>query len=121
MLRVPDFQLLKAWQKAHQLVLQVYEATAALPVEETYGIRQQIRRAAVSCAANIAEGQQRSSLADFAHFLDIAAGSGAEVQYYLILLRDLGYIDAQNSQSLSALAAETLRVIYALHDSVAGA
>jgi len=53
---VPDFQLLKAWQKAHQLVLQIYEATAALPVEEKYGIRQQIRRAAVSCAANIAEG-----------------------------------------------------------------
>ncbi len=55
----------------------------------------------------------------FAHFLDIAAGSGAEVQYYLILLRDLGYIDAENLQSLLALAAETLRVIHALRDSVA--
>ena len=118
---MPDFQLLRAWQKAHQLVLQIYEATAALPVEERYGIRQQIRRAVVSCAANIAEGQQRTSPADFAHFLDIAAGSGAEVQYYLILLRDLGYIDAQNLQSFLALAAETLRVIHALRDSVAGA
>ena len=115
---MPDFELLKAWRKAHQLVLAVYEIAEALSVDEKYGLRQQIRRAAVSCAANIAEGQQRSSSRDFAHFLDMAAGSAAEVQYYVILLRDLGQGDVQGLTSLMSLAAETLRVIRALRDHV---
>ena len=115
---MPEFELLKAWQKAHQLALAVYQLTEALPEQEKYGLCGQMRRAAVSAAANIAEGQQRESQADFSHFLQIAAGSVAEVQYYLILVRDLGYRDDVQLQNITNLAAETLRVIKALRDSV---
>jgi len=115
---VPEFELLKAWQKAHQLTLAVYQLTQALPADEKYGLSSQMQRAAVSAPANIAEGQQRTSEADFAHFLDIAAGSVAEVQYYLILARDVGYVRDDQVQDAANLAAETLRVIKALRDSV---
>ena len=115
---MPEFELLKAWQKAHQLALAVYRITEALPQQEKYGLCGQMRRAAVSAAANIAEGQQRESQADFSHFLQIAAGSVAEVQYYLILTRDLGYLDDTQVHSVANLAAETLRVIKALRNSV---
>ena len=115
---MPEFEGLKAWQKAHELALAVYHLSAALPEQERYGLCSQLRRAAVSAAANIAEGQQRGSQADFGHFLDIAAGSIAEVQYYLILARDLGYFEDSQVQSVTNLAAETLRVVKALRDSV---
>jgi len=115
---LPEFEGLKAWQKAHQLALAVYQLTRGLPDQERYGLCGQMRRAAVSAAANIAEGQQRGSEADFGHFLHIAAGSVAEIQYYLILVRDLGYIEGVQLQDTVSLAAETLRVIKALRDSL---
>jgi len=86
---------LLVWQKAHQFVLGVYVLTAAFPKHEAYGLSSQMRRAAVSIAANIAEGFRRRGKADKARFMNIAEGSVEECRYFLILSRDLGYGDTK--------------------------
>lgn len=88
-----DFTDLLIWQKAHQFVLQVYVATKAFPADERFGLTSQFRRAAVSVAANIAEGFKKKGRADKIRFLNIAQGSLEECRYYLFLARDLGYCD----------------------------
>ena len=89
------FQDLIVWQKSHQLVLKVYRVSAGFPQSELYGLTQQLRRAAVSIPANIAEGFKKRGRPDKARFMNIAQGSLEETRYYLILARDLGYIPAQ--------------------------
>lgn len=93
------FRDLVVWQKAHAFVLAVYAFTAAFPRQETYGLSMQLRRAAVSTAANIAEGFRRRGKADKARYMNIAEGSLEECRYYLILASDLGYGDTQNLHS----------------------
>jgi len=85
------FQDLVVWQKAHEFVLGVYALTTTFPRAETYGLVSQMRRAAVSIPANIAEGFRRRGKADKARFLNIAQASLEESHYYLILARDLRY------------------------------
>lgn len=87
-----DFRDIKAWHKAHALVLAVYEATARLPSEERYGLTSQRRRAATSIPANIAEGCGRNGDAELRRFLLIAIGSASELEYFLLLARDLRFI-----------------------------
>jgi four helix bundle protein len=87
------FRDLLVWRKAHQFVLAIYQLTAAFPKTEIYGLTQQLRRAAVSIPANIAEGFRRRGRADKVRFLNIAEGSLQECHYYLILAQDLGYGD----------------------------
>jgi len=96
-----SFQDLIVWQKAHAFVLGVYEATQSFPKTETYGLTSQFRRAAVSIPANIAEGFRKHSEADKGRFLNIAEGSLEECRYYLILARDLGYIEINNLWEMS--------------------
>lgn len=93
MQRLParTFQDLIAWQKAHQLVLGVYRVSQAFPHEEIYGLTSQFRRAAISVAANIAEGFKKRGRADKVRFMNVAEGSLEECRYYLILTKDLGY------------------------------
>jgi four helix bundle protein len=86
-----DFQKLTVWRKAHRLVLQVYKVTRTFPIEERYGLAAQMRRAAVSIPSNVAEGCGAHSQAEFARFLQLSFGSASELQYQLILARDLGY------------------------------
>ena len=81
-----DFKNLKAWQKAHRLVLETYAKTANFPREEQFGLTAQVRRAAVSIAANIAEGSSRRGDREFAQFLRVASGSASEVEYFAILV-----------------------------------
>jgi four helix bundle protein len=81
------------WRKAHEFVLAVYGFTAGFPRQETYSLALQMRRAAVSIPANIAEGFRRRGKAEKAHFMNIAEGSLEESRYYLILAQDLGYGD----------------------------
>ncbi|MFM9903715.1 MAG: four helix bundle protein [Pyrinomonadaceae bacterium] len=88
-----DFRSLQVWEKSHELTLAVYSATKAFPKEELFGVTSQIRRACSSIAANIAEGCGKGSDPDFARYLQIAFGSACEVEYHLILSRDLGYLD----------------------------
>ena len=94
------FQDLVVWQKAHQFVLGVYALTAVFPKQETYGLSLQMRRAAVSVPANIAEGFRRRGKAEKARFMNIAEGSVEECRYFLILVRDLGYGDTERLASL---------------------
>lgn len=94
------FQELIVWQKAHQFVLSVYKYTESFLKSETYGLSSQFRRAAVSIAANIAEGYKKKGKADKARFFNIAQGSLEECQYYLILSSDIGFGDVIDKQSL---------------------
>ena len=103
------FQDLLVWQKAHAFVLEAYRLTATFPKSETYGLALQMRRAAVSIAANIAEGFRRRGKADKARFLNMAEGSVEECRYFLILTKDLGY--AADSQGLSAALEEVSKLL----------
>lgn len=87
------FTDLIVWQKAHAFVLKTYGATKTFPKEELFGLTSQFRRAAVSIAANIAEGFGKHTAPDKARFLSIAEGSLEECRYYIILAHDLGYLD----------------------------
>jgi len=85
------FKDLLVWQRAHQLTLAIYQLSARFPKHETFGLTCQLQRAAVSAAANIAEGFKRRGKPDKARLLNIAQGSIEECRYYLILAQDLGY------------------------------
>ncbi|MGQ0545748.1 MAG: four helix bundle protein [Betaproteobacteria bacterium] len=89
--RARTFRDLLVWRKAHEFVLDVYRFTASFPPRETYGLALQLRRAAVSIPANIAEGFTRRGKSDKARFMNIAESSIEESRYYLILANDLGY------------------------------
>ncbi len=88
-----NFQDLIVWQTAHQFVLMTYRFSDNFPKSELYGLTSQLRRAAVSIPANIAEGFKKKSKADKTRFLNIGQGSLEECRYYLILSKDLGYGD----------------------------
>lgn len=109
------FQDLLVWQKAHRFVLAVYTLTAMFPKQETYGLCLQMRRAAVSIPANIAEGFRRRGKADKARFMNIAEGSIEECRYYLILAKDLGYAD---TQELAASLEEVSRLLGAYASAI---
>ena len=94
------FEDLVVWQKAHQFALAVYRLTRTFPRSEVYGLTSQFRRAAVSIAANIAEGFRKRGSADKVRFLNIAQGSLEESRYYLILTRDLGYGDVAEAKAV---------------------
>jgi four helix bundle protein len=102
------FRDLTVWQKAHQFVLAVYRLTGDFPKHETYGLTSQMRRAAVSIAANIAEGFRRRGRADKARFMNLAEASLEECRYYLILASDLGYGETED---LSKVAEEVSRLL----------
>ncbi len=110
------FSDLLVWRKAHEFVLAIYALTATFPKEETYGLTSQLRRAAVSIPANIAEGFRRRGRPDKARFMNHAEASLEECRYYLILAHDLGYGDTADlaislekvSRMLSAYAAALL-------------
>ena len=103
-----NFQDLIVWQKAHGFVLQIYNWTEEFPKRETYGLTSQLRRAAVSIPANIAEGFKKKGLKDKARFLNIAQGSLEETRYYLILASDLGY---GCSKSLTVMLEEISKLL----------
>ena len=88
------FADLIVWQKSHRLVLDVYRASTTFPRHELYGLVAQLRRAAVSVPANIAEGFRKRGKADKVRYFNIAQGSLEEARYYLLLARDLGYVNA---------------------------
>lgn len=91
--KLEKFEDLKVWQKAHQLVLEIYKITKTFPQEERFVLVSQVKRAAVSIPANIAEGFKKRGKKDKSNFYNIAQGSLEELRYYLILSKDLGYIE----------------------------
>jgi four helix bundle protein len=106
-----DFRNLKVWEKAHQLALAIYQATAAFPKNEQYGLTSQIRRACVSIPANIAEGCGRSGDAELARFLQIAMGSASELEYHLLLARDLNLLNSSDYEHLANGVTEVKRML----------
>lgn len=106
-----DFKGLKVWQKAHQLVLDVYRRTKAFPSDERFGLKAHLLRSATSIPSNIAEGCGRGGDAELARFLSIAAGSATETEYQLLLARDLDYLTERHHRDLDAQVNEVKRML----------
>jgi four helix bundle protein len=109
-----DFRDLKVWEKAHALVLECYDATKPFPREEIFGLVSQIRRAATSVPANIAEGCGRRGNAELHRFLQMAMGSANELEYHLLLSKDLGYLKPENHQRMQPQVEEVKRMLASL-------
>ena len=108
-----NFHELKVWEKAHRLVISIYEVTQHFPSEERFGLTLQIRRAAVSIPSNIAEGCGRNTDPEMARFVDIATGSASELDYQIRLARDLRYLDEDSYKKLADQVQEIRRMLYA--------
>ena len=102
------------WQKAHELTLAVYETTSCFPREELYGLTSQLRRACSSIPANLAEGCGRNGSAEFARYCSIAMGSASELEYHLLLAKDLNLITPKDHIELSQCATELKRMLTGL-------
>ncbi len=111
-----SFTDLVAWQKSRAMVKEVYRSSAAMPDSERFGLTNQMRRAAVSVPANIAEGYGRGSRIEYVRFLRIARGSLAELQTHLFIAHDLGML--KTDVQLDELVAETARVLQGLIQSL---
>lgn len=109
-----DFMKLFVWQKAHELTLRIYRETSHWPKQELYGLTSQSRRAAVSIAANIAEGCGKNSDAELAKHARLSMGSGSELSYYLILAHDLDYTSVARRDELQDALSEVRRMLASL-------
>jgi four helix bundle protein len=114
---VKDFRDLKVWQRAHEVTLEVYRCTRSFPREETYGMISQLRRCS-SSVANIAEGCGRSGNPEFGRFLTMAMGSASELEYFLLLARDLGYLGEDLHSAIAKDVGEMRRVLNRLISKV---
>lgn len=106
-----DFRDIEVWRKGHRLTLAVYSATSRFPNQETYGLTSQARRAASSVPANIAEGCGRNGDAELARFMRIASGSATELEYHLLLARDLGFIAPEQHAELDGAVNEVKKML----------
>lgn len=113
-----DYKSLKVWEKAHLFTVKVYEITKAFPKEELYSLTNQLRQAASFIPANIAEGCGKNSKQELAHFLNIALGSSNESEYYLILSKDLTYLEETNYNTLYSLINEVKGMLITLISKV---
>ncbi|MFQ5926241.1 MAG: four helix bundle protein [Terriglobia bacterium] len=115
---IRDFTELKVWQEAHKLTLAVYKTTRSFPREEKFGVVSQLQRAASSVPANIAEGFARKSINELLRSLGIASGSLAEARYFLLLSRDLGYLNGNVLRALQSQCESVAQLINALARSL---
>ncbi|HYK88903.1 MAG TPA: four helix bundle protein [Acidobacteriota bacterium] len=116
---VKNYRDLIVWHKAMELVEEVYRETRCLPNEEMYGLRMQLRKAAVSVPSNISEGQGRRSKGEFLHYLSIAHGSVREAETQILISDRLGYLTKEAVFHLMEKASEVGRLITGLSKSVA--
>jgi len=108
---VKNYQDLIVWQKAMDVVVEVYRLTKKFPQGEFYGLTNQIRRAAISIPSNIAEGHTRNSRSEYLNFLSIAQGSRAEVETQMIISVRLGYLTSEETLPTLSLLNEINRII----------
>ena len=108
---VTNYKGLIVWQKSMDLVVEIYKITKILPKYETYGLADQMRRAAISIPSNIAEGQGRNSSREFVHFLKISRGSCAELDTQLQICVRLGYVNESNLENVLNLANEVGKML----------
>lgn len=113
-----DFHQYKVWSRGHQFALSIYKKTKAFPKDELFGLTSQIRRASMSIPFNIAEGCGRRSDAEFAYFLNIAAGSASEVEEELLLAYDLEFLDKESYLPLDKEVKEIKAMLSKLIDSL---
>ncbi|MEW6171725.1 MAG: four helix bundle protein [Bacillota bacterium] len=113
-----SYQDLEVWRKSIELAEMVYRLSAHFPKEEKFGLTSQIRRAAISVSADIAEGAERTGTGEFLQFLGIAGGSLAETETFLILAERLGMVTKDQTSQLQAQAAEVGRMINGLKRSL---
>lgn len=109
-----DFRKLNVWEKAHRLTLRIYGLTGGFPRAEMFGLTSQMRRSSSSVPTNIAEGCGRGTNADLARFLQMAMGSASELEYQLLLARDLSYLPAEAYPGFEADVLEVKRMLAAL-------
>ena len=109
-----DFKNLKVWVKSHQLTLAIYQITGKFPRDEIYGLTSQIRRASASIGANIAEGCGRRSDPEMKRFVQIARGSASELEYHLLLAKDLQHLTIDEFKDLDAKVLEIQRMLASL-------
>jgi four helix bundle protein len=109
--KLKDFRKLAVWEKAHALTLAVYRATDEFPRDELFGLASQIRRAAGSIPANIAEGCGRDGDSELRRFMQISMGSASELEYHLLLAHDLGYLVDADYDLLSQDVEEVKRML----------
>lgn len=109
-----DYHKLNVWQKSHHLTLSVYRTTTRFPKTETFGLTDQMRRAAVSIELNIAEGCGRDSTAELGRFLRMSLGSASEVECQTEIARDLGYLTHAEAAEWLAAATEIKRMLTGL-------
>jgi four helix bundle protein len=105
---------LQVWKRSHVLVLRIYKLTKAFPEDERFGLTAQLRRAAMSVPANIAEGSKRKTNQDFARFLNISEGSLSETDYLLLCSRDLGYLSDDLLEPIADELDQISRMLYTL-------
>jgi four helix bundle protein len=115
-----DFRSLKVWEKSHELTLKIYKATDGFPKHELYGVTSQIRRAAVSVPTNIAEGSGKDSDGELKRFFLIAMGSASELEYLLILARDLNYLTDEAYQEMQTQLIEIRKMLNAFIQRLKG-
>lgn len=113
-----NFRKLSVWQKSHELTLAIYKSTASFPKEELYGLVSQMRRSASSVPSNIAEGCGRNTQSQLAHFLNIALGSASELEYQILLAKDLAFLSDQIFKEQTNQIVEIKRMLTALHQKV---
>ncbi|MFH1085295.1 MAG: four helix bundle protein [Chloroflexota bacterium] len=118
MTSLQSYRELIVWQKSVALAEKIYRCSSLLPREETYGMRAQLTRAAVSIPANIAEGQARHGTGEFLHFLGIARGSLAELETLVVLSTRLGFFPPETGESVSSDCAEVGRLLTGLVKSL---
>lgn len=113
-----SYEKLKIWQKALSFVRQIYISTQKFPTDERFGLISQMRRSAVSIPSNIAEGSQRTSNKEFAHFILMAKGSLAELSTQIHIAHTLKYIPAQQMKELHSYAEEINKMLFSFHKSL---
>ncbi|MBZ0301988.1 MAG: four helix bundle protein [Anaerolineae bacterium] len=109
-----DCKKLMVWEKAHRLTLDIYQMTATFPKEKLYGLTSQVKRAAASVPANIAEGSGRGSNPELFRFLRIATGSAYELEYHILLAHDLNLLTEENYERLNSQVMEVKRMLTGL-------
>ena len=114
-----DYRKIKAWQHSDKLVIEIYRVTQNFPQEEKFGLTSQLRRAAYSVPANIAEGANRESQKDYLRFLYISRASLSETDYFLHLAKELGYLNLEEHTRLNKMLLEARKTLYGLIKYVA--
>jgi four helix bundle protein len=113
-----DFRNLKVWEKAHCLTLAVYKASSGFPREELFGLTSQMRRCSASIGANIAEGCGKCGNGEFQRYLQIASGSASELDYHLLLARDLGFFEERDYRRLAGELLQLRKMLTSLLQKV---